>query len=205
MYSEGKKKYPIDVQSHNLAIVCDTNGLGTHNKGYVFGMTNTVNTNGELMPVKEIVVAAPTDITKAWTVPVTVPNGFKFTALLTASTSTSALTVLPTAVIGEDNNAVITVVANAEDSGGVISAGEDVTFTWRATDYTTNHATIFWVKCQSDDSAHYATVKARFTEDGTEHTWRVYAGDTISGPFATLEVDALSASDATAILLYQEH
>ena len=64
---------------------------------------------------------------------------------------------------------------------------------------------MFSVKCQSNNSGHTATIKARYIEGGTLHTFDLFSGDSLSGPFAELEVDALSNAAASCFVYYQEH
>jgi len=193
------------IKSINIGVVKHSSNDGTHDKGYVFGSTVTVSsaTNGRILTV----VGSTADVTASWTLTLLVPEKMKFfrTTGVTTSAGGAVTGAHYSDAIDVDGNQVVTFIADAEDTGGAIANGEDVTITWQAHDSTTLDATMFSVKCQSDNSGHTATIKVRFVEDGTLHTMTLFSGDTISGPFAELEVDALSNSAASCFVYYQEH
>ena len=66
--------------------------------------------------------------------------------------------------------------------------------------------TYFSIKVSSGGAAHYATVKVKWKETQvTPDEFRIYAGDSLAGPFAEVEIDALSNSAMSAFIYYQEH
>ena len=193
------------IKSINIGIVKNTSNDGTHDKGYVFGngdiLVNSA-TNGPILTV----VGSTADVTEPWTLTLIMPEKMRYRRTTSVETSTGAITGAHySEAIDTDGNVVISFIADAEDTGGPISNDEDVTIQWQAYDSTTRNATMFSVKCQSDNSGHTATIKARFTEGGTLHTMILFSGDTISGPFSELEVDALSNAATSCFVYFQEH
>ena len=193
-----------DIKSINTAIV-KTTSIGSHVVGYVFGSKVTITSSANASIING--TGSTADVSEPWTIELLVPEHFKFSTLLSVETVAGGAVTLAhySASLNSDGNMVITFIAGAEDTGGAIANGEEVTITWRAFDYSTLHATIFGVKCQSDSAGHTATIKARFTEGGTLHTFTLFAGDSLIGPFSELEVDALSNASASCIVFYQEH
>ena len=199
------RKLTKTIKSTNIGIVKHTVGLGSFNIGEVFGSTITKNSadSGRLLTV----TGSTADVTESWTITIPVPERYRFIQTIAVSTAAGG------AVTGahysdarnENGDQVVTFIADAEDTGGAIANDEVVTIRWQAYDDSTLHATMFSVKCQSDNSSHTATLKFRYTEGGTLHTETLFSGDTLVGPFAELEVDALSNVDASCFVYYQEH
>tara|TARA_R110002020_G_scaffold23434_4_gene77931 strand:+ start:12130 stop:12447 length:318 start_codon:yes stop_codon:yes gene_type:complete len=70
---------------------------------------------------------------------------------------------------------------------------------------TTEDYTIFSASCFSS-STHSATLKFKVIEGQASYTEvKLLAGDSLSGPFVELEVDALSNADTTVLIHMQQH
>jgi len=63
--------------------------------------------------------------------------------------------------------------------------------------------TYFKVKAMSTASADYADIKVRYTGGGTVETLRVFAGQSLDGPYAEVEVDAISSANLSVLVYYQ--
>jgi len=191
------------VKSVNIGIVKSTE-VGTHNVLYTFGSRNVINSAANT--TIKTVVGSTADVTEPWTMTLIVPEKFKFRTLTSVETTTGAITSsFYSTSFDVDGNVIVSFDASAEDPGGVITNGEDVTIIWTAFDDTTLHSTIFSVKVQSDNSGHVTTVLARFTEGGTQHTFKLHPGDSVRGPFSELQVSGFSNANASAFVYYQEH
>lgn len=194
-----------NIKSINVGVVKHANGEGSFNRGEVFGSTITKNsaTNGRLLTV----TGSTADVTESWTITIPVPEKYRFITLQAVSTAAGgAMNVADYSdAMDENGDQVVTFVADARDTGGAIANDEVVTIRWQAYDDSTLHATMFSVKCQSDTATHFATLKVRYTEGGTLHTEILFCGDTLMGPFAEVEVDALSNIASSCFVYYQEH
>ena len=202
------RKLTKTVKSINTAIVGDGN-KGTHPTGFVFGDRGLVR-SGTITNTLSV-VKNTADVTEAWSMTLVVPELFRFKSLY--SVTTAAGGALNTADYstsnGPDGNTIVNIVADARDGGATgtdpIANGEDVTVVWDAYDETTWHATMFSVKVQSDNSGHATVVKVRFPEEGDLHTFTMFPGDSLRGPFSEVEIDSFANAASTAFVYYQEH
>lgn len=193
------------VKSINIGIVKNTNGDGTHNKGEVFGSTITKSSG----PTGRLVSASGStaDVTASWTITIPVPEKYRYIQLQTVTTVAGGPVTEAhySDAINSDGDVVVTFIADAEDTGGAIANDEVVTIRWQAYDDSTLNATMFSIKCQSANAGHTSTVKVRYTEGGTLYTETLFSGDSLIGPFAEVEIDALSNAAASCFVYYQEH
>ena len=75
-------------------------------------------------------------------------------------------------------------------------------------DAGTEHSTIFSVSCHSENSGHSAVIKVRFYEDGPSHSFTLFSGDTLYGPFSNVEIDSFSntsANNMSCFIYHQPH
>ena len=186
-----------------MALVTTT-ARGTHDLGYVFGSRVTLRSSA----TGTIVTANGTtdDMSAAWTIKIPIPEKMIFKGLHTVATTTGAVTSSFYSTSFDSNgDLIVSFDPGAEDTGGAIANDVNVRIVWDAYDETTLHATMFSIKVQSDDASHITTAKVRFTEGGTLHEFKMHPGDTLNGPFAEVEIDALGVAACTAFVYYQEH
>jgi hypothetical protein len=199
------RKLTKTIKSVNIGVVKHTLNLGNYNLGEVFGssITKSSAVTGRLITG----TGSTADVTESWTITLPVPEKYRFKSLLSViGASAGAITGGHySSAMDENGDEVVTFIANAAGASGSIANDEVVTIRWECYDDSTLNATIFSVKCQSDNAGHTATVKVRYTEGGTLHTHILFSGDTLDGPFAEVEVDALSNADASCFVYYQEH
>ena len=69
----------------------------------------------------------------------------------------------------------------------------------------TENSTIFTVTNHSNNAGHTITVIFRVTEGSATKEVVLHAGDSLTGPFAEVEIDAISNAAASAIIYYQQH
>ena len=199
------------IKSSNIGIVKYTTGDGTHNKGYLFGSTNTIRSSTTKAPISNI-VASSADMSKPWAVTIPIPKGMRWKGFVSVETATGAVTAVyyndGVPYDGDDagdTDKKIIIGPNATDTGGAIANDTDITFVYEVYDDTTLNATMFAVSNHSDASGHTVTIKFRLNEGSAVKTVLLHAGDSLAGPFSEVEIDAISNPSASAIVHYQEH